>query len=211
MHDLDRTTMEITDEADSFEFPEQEYGRQDESPFSQEEVEELAANLLEISDEQELDQFLGGLFKKARRVVGGAMKSPLGGLIKGAIKNVLPLAGSALGNLVVPGLGGVIGGKLASSAGSLLGLEYEALAPEDQEFEVAKGLVQMAGTAIQNAAQSPPTGDPQAAARSAVIAAAKAHIPGLLQPKRGLNGGARRRPASGRWFRRGDKIVLHNV
>lgn len=215
MHDLDRTTMELTDEADSFEFPETyEYGTQGESNFSEDEVEELAANLLEISDEQELDQFLGSLFKKARRFVGGALKSPilrpLGGLIKGAIKKALPIAGSALGNMVVPGIGGMVGSGLASGVGGMFGLELEALAPEDQEFEAAKRLVQMAGTAIQNAAQTPSTGDPQAAARSAIVTAAQAHVPGLLQPQRGLNG-ARNRPRTGRWYRRGGKIVLVGV
>jgi uncharacterized protein (DUF697 family) len=215
MHDLDRTTMELTDEADSFEFPETyEYGIQGEGNFSEDEVEELAATLLEISDEQELDQFLGSLFNKARRFVGGALKSPLlrplGGLLKGAIKKALPIAGSALGNMVVPGIGGMVGSGLASGIGGMFGLELEALAPEDQEFEGAKRLVQMAGTAIQNAAQTPSTGDPQAAAKSAVIAAAQAHVPGLLQPKRGLNG-AGRRPRSGRWYRRGGKIIVVGV
>ena len=75
MHDLDRTTMEISDEAGDFEMPEQyEYASQGESPFNQDEVEELAANLLEITDEQELDQFLGDLFRKAKSVVGGALE-----------------------------------------------------------------------------------------------------------------------------------------
>jgi hypothetical protein len=234
MHDLDRTTMEITDEADSFEFQEtqDEYGGQGESAFTQDEVEELAANLLEITDEQELDQFIGGLLKKAKRLVGGALKSPLlqplGGFLKGAIKKALPIAGGALGNLVVPGIGGQIGSRLASGAGSLLGLEFEGLAPEDQEFEVAKRLVQTIGTAVQTAAQSPTAAtDPQSAAKSAVIAAARAHLPGLLEGRsRGrLRGrsqhwsqgtsdgdsdsdsdgeGAR----SGRWYRRNGKIIL---
>jgi formylmethanofuran:tetrahydromethanopterin formyltransferase len=100
---------------------------------------------------------------------------------------------------------------LASGAGSLLGLEFEGVAPEDQEFEVAKGLVQMAGTAIQNAAQSPAVADPQAAAKSAVIAAAKAHVPGLLQPQATPGTRPGRRPRSGKWYRRGGRIVLVGV
>ena len=110
--------------------------------------------------------------------------------------------------MVVPGLGGQIGSRLASGAGSLLGLEYEGLAPEDQEFEVAKRLVQMAGAAVQNAAQNPAAADPQAAAKSALIAAAKDHVPGLLQPSPPAAG---RRPRSGRWYRRGGRIVLVGV
>ncbi len=215
MHDLDRTTMEMNDEADSFEFEDEyEYAGEGESLFNEEEESELAAELLEINDEAELDQFLGNLLKKARRAVGGALQSPLlrplGGLIKGAIKKALPIAGSALGNMFVPGIGGQIGSRLASGAGSLLGLEFESLAPEDQEFEVAKRLVRMAGTAVQNAAQSADAGDPQAAARSAILAAARAHVPGLLQSQSG-GSGMGRRPRSGRWFRRGGKIVLVGV
>jgi hypothetical protein len=222
MHDLDRTTMEISDEAGDFEFSESqdEYGEQtSESPFSEEEESELAAELLEINDEQELDQFLGSLLRKAKSVVGGALKSPLlqplGGLLKGAIKKVLPIAGGALGNLVAPGFGGQIGSRLASSAGDLLGLEYENAAPEDQEFEVAKRLVRMAGTAVQTAAQSPNSSfDPQAAAKAAIMAAAKAHVPGLLQSQYGSDGGPHHhhhRPRSGRWFRRNKMIVLMGV
>jgi len=216
MHDLDRTTMEITDEADNFEVEEtQEYGGQGESSFSEDEVEELAANLLEIADEQELDQFIGGLLRKAKRFVGGALQSPLlrplGGFLKGAIKKALPIAGGALGNLVAPGIGGQIGSRLASGAGSLLGLEFEGLAPEDQEFEVAKRLVQMAGTAVQNAAQTPAASNPQAAAKSAVIAAARAHVPGLLQPQAPTGTAPGRRPRSGRWYRRGGRIVLVGI
>ena len=218
MHDLDRTTMEITDETADFEFPESqdEYGRENaESTFSEEEEAELAAELLEINDEAELDQFIGRLLKKARRLVGGALKSPLlrplGGFIKGAIKKALPIAGGALGNMVVPGLGGQIGSRLASGAGGLLGLELEGLAPEDQEFEVAKQVVRTIGTAVQNAAQSPTAAtDPQAAAKAAMVAAARTHLPGLLQGQQQRNG-AGHRPRSGRWYRRGGKIVLVGV
>ncbi len=213
MHDLDRTTMEVSDEAANFEWEAQdEY--HGEGLFSEEEETELAAALLEINSEEELDQFLGDLFKKARRVVGGALKSPLlkplGGFLKGAIKKALPMAGNVLGNMIVPGIGGQIGSRLASGAGSLLGLELENAGPEDQEFEVAKHLVRMAGTAVQNAAQSVGAVNPQAAAKSAVVAAAQAHVPGLLQPQRGMNG-AGRRAHTGRWYRRGGKIVLTGV
>jgi len=215
MHDLGRTTMEISEEAD-FEFGESQDEFHTEAPFSEEEEAEHASQLLEISDEQELDQFLGDLLRKARRVVGGALKSPLlsplGAYLKGAIKKVLPAAAGALGNMVLPGIGGQIGSQLASRASDLLGFEYEALSPEDQEFEVAKRMVRMVGTAVQNAAQAAPTVDPQTAARSAVVAAAQAHVPGLLQPQSPMAGpGHHHRPRSGKWYRRGRKILLVGV
>src|SRR5690348_17335870 len=104
---------------ESWEFANESYG---ESELATEA--ELAMELLEITTEEELDQFLG---KLARSVVRGAskfVKSPIGRAIGGALKTVakraLPMVGGALGNLVVPGLGGVIGSKLGSAAGGLL-------------------------------------------------------------------------------------------
>jgi hypothetical protein len=148
-------------------------------------------------------------------MAGGVLKNPLlkplGGFLKGALKKALPMAGSAFGNMIMPGIGGQIGSRLASGAGNMLGLELEGASPEDQEFEVAKHLVRMAGTAVQTAAQSGAVSNPQAAARSAVIAAAKALVPGLLQPSQ--NGAGVRRPhaRTGRWYRRGSRIVLTGV
>ena len=135
MHDLDRTTLEIGDETTNFEFADEfEYGQQ-ESPFSENEEEELAAQLLEITDEAELDQFIGGLIKKVAKTARKVIKSPigqqLGGLIKGAVKKALPAAGSAIGNLIAPGAGGAIGGQLATSAGKIFGLELESMGEEE--------------------------------------------------------------------------------
>jgi hypothetical protein len=220
MHDIDRTTMEISDEAD-FEFSESQEESAPEGPFSEEEEAEHAAQLLEINDEEELDQFIGNLLNlagraaKARGFSLANLKSqlhPLGGFLKGAIKKALPIAGGAVGNMIAPGFGGQIGSRLASGAGDLLGFEYEALAPEDQEFEVAKRVVRMVGDAVQNAAQVVPTPDPKAAAKSAVIAAAQTHVPGLLQaqPQPAVPG-HHHRPRSGKWYRRGHKILLVGV
>ena len=221
MHDIDRTTMEISDEAD-FEFSESQEESGPEGPFSEEEEAEHAAQLLEINDEAELDQFIGSLLNLAGRAAHARgfslanLKSqllrPLGGFLKGAIKKALPIAGGAFGNMIAPAIGGQIGSRLASGAGDLLGFEYEALAPEDQEFEVAKRMVRMVGDAVQNAAQAAPPVDPKAAAKSAVIAAAQTHVPGLLQAQpQPAAPGHHHRPRSGKWYRRGHKILLIGV
>jgi len=222
MHDLDHTTKEFSNEAENFEFEEaQEYGGQGETLFNEEEEAEFAANLLEINSEAELDHFISDLLRKAKNVVGGALKSPLlqplGGFIKGAIKKVLPIAGGALGNMLVPGLGGQIGSRLAAGAGDLLGLELEGLSAEDQEFEVAKQLVRTVGTAVQNAANAGAAAlaavTPQEAAKAAMVAAARAHLPGLLQTSANGTGlhPHHHRPRSGRWIRQGRKIILLGV
>ena len=215
MHDLDRTTLEIGEETDEFEFPEEFEFEQQESPFNESEEEELAAQLLEVTDEAELDQFIGGLIKKVSRAARSVIKSPLGrqlgGFLKGAIKKALPIAGGAIGGAIAPGAGRAIGSQLASKAGQIFGLELESLGEEEQEFEIARRLVRLAGTAIQNAAQEQPdAADPQAAARAAVVAAAKTHAPGLVRPPQG-GSSARRGRASGRWFRRGGQIVVVGV
>lgn len=219
MHDLDRTTLEIADEASDFEYSESdnEYSEMDpEGTFSEEEEAELAAGLLEINSEEELDQFIGNLLRKAKGIVGGALKSPmlqpLGGLIKGAIKKALPVASGTLGNMLMPGLGGAAGSQLASKAGDLLGLEMENASPEDQEFEVAKRLVRLAGAAVQNAAQTPSAPNPQTAAKEAMVTAAQAHAPGLLQPQGGEHQHHHHhRGSRGHWYRHGNKIVIVGV
>jgi hypothetical protein len=228
MHDLDHTTMEFSGEAADFEF---------ENPFSEDEVEEFASRLLEITNEQELDQCVRDLLRRGGRMAGPAPRppvlNPLGGFLKSAIRRALPMAGGALGNIVAPGVGGLVGSQIASGAGRLLGLEYEGLAPEDQEFEVAKRLVRMVGTAIQNAADGASITDPTIAAKSAVVSAAEAHVPGLLESYSRRRGSRRRqrsrdipdyddddddtseaessrsgRQRTGRWYRRGRRIIL---
>lgn len=172
-----------------------------EGPLTEAQEMELAAELLEITTEEELDQFLGKLLKKIRRSPIGRT---LGGALKGVAKNFLPIAGAALGNIVAPGIGGMIGGQLASTAGKAFGLELEGMSQEDQEFEVARRFVRLADEAASTAAAAPPTAPPQAVAQNALASAAQKHAPGLV---------ARRpvRRAGGTWRRQGRTIVLYGV
>jgi len=223
MHNIDRTNLE----SNYGEYLTNEYGYEtagdqedemeyyQESPFNEAEEMELAAELLGVANEGELDQFLGKVIKDAGRAVGGVIKAPvgktLGGTLKGIAKHALPTIGGLVGNLVLPGLGGIAGSKLVSTAGKALGLELEGLSYEDQEFEVAKGLVRLAGAAAGNAALAAPSTPPRQVAQTALAAAAKAHAPGLLsggQPGTEQNC---RHQASGRWYRRGNTIVLEGA
>ena len=155
----------------------------------------LKFNVCLVTDEQELDQFLGKLISKVSRTAGSIIRSPagkaLGGILKGAAKKALPIAGPAVGTYFGGPAGGAIGGKLASAAGRIFGLELEGMSGEDQEFEVARRFVRLAASAAQKAA----------AARSAVAAAARRHAPGLLSPSVGgtlstAYGGGRARSGS---------------
>src|SRR5215208_2459700 len=159
MHDINRTQMETSWETglagesayENYEYemyPEtygESYGEFETSygetmgPLGEAEEMELAAEFQEISNEQELDRFIGNLFKKATSFVGkmlppGIAKN-LGGMVKGLAKQILPVAGAALGNLALPGIGGMVGGQAASALTSALGLELEGMSPEDREFE----------------------------------------------------------------------------
>jgi hypothetical protein len=246
MHDIDRTQMEMEWEAEPFGAGEYEYGEGEyetylemygetygeaygepygeagfEGPFDEADEMEMASRLLETTDEGELEQFLGDLFKKVSRTLGRvippSVRRSLGGMLKGIAKKYLPVAGTALGNIIAPGVGGAVGGQVASAAGHMFGLELEGLSPEDQEFEVARRYVRMAGEAAQQAAAAPPTASPQAVAQHAIAAAAQKHAPGLAagtppaaaRPAQPMMGHPR--PRTGRWVRRGRVIVVLGV
>jgi len=226
MHDIDRTALETgygqyEYEADEYESGDEfedegqfSGGMLGESPFSEAEEMELAAELLSVTNEQELDQFIGKLLKKAGSAFGkfasSSVGSKLGGIIKGAARSAMPLIGSAVGNFLLPGVGGAMGGKLASAAGSMLGLELEGLSHEDQEFEIARQIVRFGGAAASNAAEVSPSTPPEQSAQTAAVAAARQYAPGLLNPNAAAQRGGRRcrHRKSGRWVRSGNKIII---
>jgi hypothetical protein len=150
---------------------------QHQSPEAEELELELAAELLEITSEEELDRFLGDVFKKVGGFVSGAVKSPvfkaLGSVIKPIAKAALPIAGGALGTFVGGPAGAMIGSKLGSAAGNLLGLELEGLSAEDREFEMAKGFVRLASGAAEEVKNMRfrPGENPVHAAKAAVMRA----------------------------------------
>ena len=221
MHDIDRTQMEFTpeygQEAEQFQYGESEWASEG-SVLSESDEMQLASELLSVSTEAELDQFLGGLIRKASQAIGSAARSPIGqavgGVLKSAAKQALPLAGGALGGYIGGPLGAKIGSGLATVAGSALGLEAETLAQEDREFEGAKQFVRFAANTVKNAAASPMAANPTAAAQSAATAAARQFLPGLVAQTGGRPGpgaGVAGRGQTGRWLRRGGKIVLYGV
>src|SRR6516164_2225158 len=180
MHDIDRTQLEMNPEFENFEFEQFAFPGETGSVFQEAEEMELAAELLDVQSEQELDQFLGDLFRKAQRTIGRALRSPtaraIGGALKGIARTTLPIAGSVggtaaaaglagLGVPVPPTLGASIGGSLASAAGQALGLELETLSQEDREFEGARQFVRLGAEAIANAMQASPRTPPETVAQ----------------------------------------------
>jgi hypothetical protein len=212
-HDIDRTQVGFAQGVGRYAPP---LGG---SVFNEDQHMNLAAGLMEVNSEQELDNFLGDVISGAANAVGKFISSPtgqaLGSGLKDVAKQLLPMAGTALGDLVAPGVGGQIGGSLGSAAAGL----FEAEA-EEQEWETANTFVKLAGDAVKNAAAMPPGGDPQAIAKHAIIEAAKIHAPHLVSS---LTGGApgmghpgchhhgEKRRHSGHWYRHGERIVLVGV
>ncbi len=231
MHDLDRTAMEFEWETNGYgndefgdeyeyeyenyeddEYDEYEYEYEYESPLSDAEEMELAAELLEITSDEELDMFLGKLFRKVgrgfRKFARSKIGRSLGGILKSVAKKALPIAGSALGS-IVPGVGTALGAGLGSAAGRLFGLELEGMSPEDQEFEIARRYVRLATEAAKQASRAPAGASPSAVANKAMTIAASKHAPGLLGGHRA--GRMDRRKHRGMWKRRGNTIVLYGI
>ncbi|WP_374583313.1 hypothetical protein [Pseudoduganella sp.] len=198
MHDIDRTTLEFGNEASNYEgeyeFGEAEWGGEtgQQGMLTEAEEMELASELLSVTNEAELDQFLGSFLKKAANFAGNVIRSPvgqaIGGALKGVAKKAIPLAGGAIGGYFGGPLGAKIGSGLASAAGSALGLEAEGeFQSEDREFEGARTFVKMAADTVSRAAQTR-GGDPRQVAMQAATAAARQFAPGLLG-RNGAQGG----------------------
>jgi hypothetical protein len=220
MHNIDTTQVEHFNESygfqgGPFEFDESEWSPESGRIFNEAEEVQLASELLSVNNESELDRFLGDLVSKATKAVGSFVRSPVGqavgGVLKGAAKKALPLAGAVGGYFGGP-LGSRIGTGLAHAAGNALGLDGE-MSSEDREFEGARQFVRLAGQTAATAASAGQGADPRAVAQQAAIAAAKQHAPGLLNGSGARPSGAQHPRAaagasSGRWLRRGDQIVL---
>ena len=145
MHNLDRTMFETSmEQSEQEDFlgilgsllsgetgeaqAETEYGETGEL--------EAAAELLEVRDEAELEQFIGDLFGKvagaARNFAGSPTGRALGGIVKKAAKQALPVVGRGVGGWISPGFAEP-GARVGRAVGDLLGLELEGLSGEDRE------------------------------------------------------------------------------
>ena len=231
MHNIDRTTNEYEFE-NAFEFEgegefEFEFEGEGEGEFEFEgELEgeayemEMATELLGVSNEQELEQFLGKMFKKVTRGVSNFAKSGIGKSLIGGLKSIakkaLPVVGGIAGNFILPGAGGLIGNKLGSLASNMFELELEGLSNEDREFEVARRYVRFATDAARRASSAASTGAPAAAVvNSSLKQAAYNHAPGLLR-RRGRGGygqsnGISQSRSAGTWRKQGNNIIVYGA
>lgn len=218
-HDIDRTQVGFGSELGSAPYP-------GGGAFHPDAPANLAADLLDVKSEQEFEYFLGDVISGAANAVGKFISSPtgqaLGAGLKDVAKQLLPVAGQALGDYV----GGSAGGQIGQTLGSAVAGSFE-MASEEQEWEAANTFVKIASDAAKNAAQMPQGGDPQAVAKKAIVEAAKIHAPGLVPTLTGEGHcgchECRHRHHeheghhhhhhghSGRWYRHGGRIVLEGV
>lgn len=183
-----------------FEFPMGEYA------LSEAQEVELAMELLAVSSEAELDQFLGKVFKKVWRGVKKVAR-PLGRVLKSVAKKALPFVGGALGSLIpIPGVGTALGSAVGGALGKALELETAGMNVEDREFEMARRFVRVAANAAQQAAMAPADMEAEVVVRDAVLGAIRSNAPAAeIEALEGETGAL---PSSGRWVRRGGRIVV---
>jgi len=189
-----------------------------ENPLSEAEEIELAAELLSVSNEEELDQFLGKFFKKigsglkkAGRFIGKKVLPALGKGLRTIAKAALPIAGKVLGSFIpIPVVGTAIGGAMGKAASKALELEFSGVSAEEMELEMARRFVRMAATATQQAALSSPDMDPEVVVNEAIVSAARKHLPyfGLRKSERSGMPGTRQQ---GLWIQRGRQIAVLGV
>lgn len=173
-------------EEGSYETPDRGYGaaayedeslqEQDaESVFGETDEMGLAAEMLSVTGEGELDEVLGRIIRTAGRAVGGSIDrdvgSALGGALKGAARHVFPL----------------VGGGSGGEAGEAFGIETEGLSGEDEDFEIMRRFVRFAGSAAGRAARAPRGIPFRNVVRSALSAAARRWAPGFLRGSRFWN------------------------
>jgi hypothetical protein len=131
-------------------------------PFNEAEETALATELLQVSNERELEDFLGdlvrGVGKALGKVVGEPTARAIGGTLKSLVGKALPIAGSVVGGIYGGPLGAQLGGALGSVAGKSLGLELEGLSPEDREFHATKRFVRLAAITARRALLRQPLG-----------------------------------------------------
>jgi hypothetical protein len=146
------------------------------SPFSNAEEMELALELLGVTSEAELEQFLGDLFKNAWRGikrVGSKVIGPLGGLLKTVAKKALPFLATAAGTFLGGPAGGAIAGKLGSLVSQALEAEVAGMAAADRDLEKCRQFVRLAGKAATAAASAPTGVNPIAVAQKVLADTAK--------------------------------------
>ena len=197
--------------AGEFEF---EYESFEGGETSEQEELELAMELLSVQNEHEMEQFLGKLVKGIGRGLKAVGRVALPAL-KSLAKVALPIAGTALGSFIpIPGVGSMIGGALGRAAANALELEFAGMDPGQADIEKARRMVRTLRSAVRELSSALGSAAPESAVRSALTSAVQRNIPGVNLSALNVTAPARSASAmagttaSGRWWRRGNTIVV---
>lgn len=123
--------------------------------------------------------------RSIRRYGNQFMRSNTGQALKRGLRytgrQVLTGAGQDIGGRFFGNRGRYYGGRFGNLAADAFGLELEGLSPEDQEFEVARRFVRLAGEATREAMEAPKMLPPKTVAKQAIKKASVKHAPGLAK------------------------------
>ena len=197
--------------AGEFEF---EYESFEGGETSEQEELELAMELLSVQNEHEMEQFLGKLVRGIGRGLKAVGRVALPAL-KSLAKVALPIAGTALGSFIpIPGVGSMIGGALGRAAANALELEFAGMDPGQADIEKARRMVRILRSAVGELSSALGSSAPESAVRSALRSAVQRNIPGVnlsalnLAARAGSGSPTATTTVSGRWWRRGNTIVV---
>lgn len=134
---------------------------------------ELAAELLDVTNQAELEGFLRRVVTATAGRVGGRLPAGTGRDLVAQLgrtaERTLPTLATLLGDPLGPGAG-------APAAARVYGLELEGMSAEDRDYEIARQFLRFAQSATARAATT------AASPAAAVAGAAREFAPGLARP-----------------------------
>jgi hypothetical protein len=164
---------------------------------------ELAAELLDVTNESELEGFLRKLVAETARTAGGRLPADaeraLVAVLRRTVARTVPTLTTALGDEFEPATGARP--SPAATAARVFGLELEGMSAEDRAYEIARQFLRFASATTARAARASVQGPAAGIAATAVADASREYAPGLLPPERGAAAGPRPGPSV---RRRGD-------
>jgi hypothetical protein len=111
---------------------------------------ELAAALLDVVNESELDDFVSGLVREAARDIPAPTGRALVASLTQTAERTLPALSVALGDERRPPAP-----VATQAAARLFGVETEGMSAEDRDFEIARQFVRFAQAEARRAAGAP--------------------------------------------------------
>lgn len=170
---------------------------------------ELVQELLAVTNEYELDNFLGNVWNAAKRLYnspqGQAIKKDFVAGAKSFGKQMLPSVGANLGSYIGGSTGAKVGGQLANAASKWLFGEVGEMEAVDYLRVVRK-----AAKYLNKALSEGASGAPRAMVTQAINQAARP----VLAKRRGRYSRRYTSPSpkkQGKWFRQGNQLVLQGA